>query len=102
MNRSMVVLVFALLLTTPAVGAPIELPSSTTAALITLGDGSEVRIPSYDSFEVTATGIAADHATGRMELRGDVRIKVVRDGSELITIKASAAVITRLAPEIGR
>jgi hypothetical protein len=62
--------------------------------LIELADGSEIRIVGYDKIEFSAQFIAADHVTRRTELRGDVRIKVARNGiAEALTIKTSKAVI---------
>jgi hypothetical protein len=37
-----------------------------------------------------------------MELSGDVRIKVMHDGSEVVTIATSSAVITGVEPKVAR
>jgi hypothetical protein len=98
-TRFVVALLAVLLLATGAHSAVVDFPPATGGALIVLGDGSEVRVGSSARIEATAQAMAMDHATGRMECRGEVRIKILRDGSEAITITTSSAVITRVAPE---
>lgn len=99
-SRPLVSLVVALLMATTAIAGQVDLPSGKGTMLITLDDGSEVRVASYDTIHVTSKTIATEH--GRTELRGDVRIKVMRNGSEVMTINAASAVVTRVAPEIAR
>lgn len=100
--RSVVAVVAALLLTTQAMSAEMDLPARNGGVLIVLGDGSEVRAASSVTIETRAQTMWMDHATGRLELRGEVRIKVVGGGPEAFTITTSSAVITRVAPEKTR
>jgi hypothetical protein len=99
--RCVVALIAVLALATRAMSAEIDVPRS-SRALIVLSDGSEVRVGSSVRIEATAHAIAEDRATGRMELRGEVQIKIVRDGFEAVTIATSSAVITRVPPEDAR
>jgi hypothetical protein len=102
MHRSIGAFAVALFLAIPAMPAQIELPSHTSGTLITLADKSEVHVHSSDSIEVTAHTIRSDRATMRMELSGDVRIKVMHEGSEVVTIATSSAVITGVEPKVAR
>jgi hypothetical protein len=100
MYRCLVALAIALLLATPALPSQIDVPPGSGGTLIVLADQSQVHVHADDGIEVSARAIAADRASGRMDVRGDVHIKVMHDGSELITITTSSAVITRVPGEV--
>ena len=65
------------------------------AWLLTLDDGTEIHVLTFDKLEISAQQALSEPSKGRTELRGDVRVSVVRNGIKRLEIKTHRAVLTR-------
>ena len=96
MRRSILAIIGMVLVAVSAIAGQNDLPPAGGNTVIVLSDGSEISVVGQSRIEFSAQSIATDKATFRTELRGDVRIKVVRnDNTEAMTIKTSRATIVR-------